>query len=93
MSIVSDCGTELTLQKVLDENRLIDDRIAQLIQESNKALKRNDVMSKLENDTTISLLFQRKQNNQLLLDALCEHSWGEPYYEQRVCEHCEAIKQ
>ncbi len=106
MSMESDSDRDdaLKLQSVLDDNRLIDIRIAQLIQD-NRAIGHQDVLSssmiqpqvwktlKQENDIAVNLLYQRKQKNQLLIDALCDHSWGEPFYEQRICEHCFAIKQ
>ena len=84
--------TELHADHVINDNRVVDARIGELVVESERAVLNNDLRSSQELERAITLLHRRKQQNQILLDGLCRHHWSESYYGQRKCEHCETIK-
>lgn len=81
------------LTHVLDDNRLVTTRIEELLTEFQRALRKNDLRSSQELEVAMSLLHQRKEKNQILLNGLCEHDWSEPHYGLSKCERCDTIKQ
>ncbi len=91
MSMSND-AQEPVLHHVLDDNRLVTTRIEELLTEFQRALRRKDLKSSKEVEVAMSLLHQRKEKNQILLNGLCNHEWSEPHYGLSKCERCDTIK-